>query len=85
VFNRTGLYAESHGIIANVSFERAVIKYVLTPCIRISGIVRQIPSSIITTSRPAGKPVGGVENRCASYHSVSFSRFAHAITAVGNG
>ncbi len=35
--NRTGLYAESHGIVANVSHKRAVLNSRLTLCAEFLG------------------------------------------------
>jgi hypothetical protein len=37
LYNRTGLYAESHGIVANVSYKRALINSGLTPCAEFLG------------------------------------------------
>jgi hypothetical protein len=37
LFNRTGLYAESHGIVANVSHKRAVLNDRLTRCAEFLG------------------------------------------------
>jgi hypothetical protein len=37
LFNRTGLYAESHGIVANVSHKRAVLNSRLTRCAEFLG------------------------------------------------
>jgi hypothetical protein len=37
LFNRTGLYVESHGIVANVSHKRAVLNSRLTRCTEFLG------------------------------------------------
>ena len=69
LFNRTGLYAESHGIVANVSDKRAVLNRRIDPMCRISGMQRLAQSFITTTTRLAGKLIGGKENRCGSRHT----------------
>jgi hypothetical protein len=71
--NRTGLYAESHGIVANVSDERSVFKCI-DPVYRISGMQRRTRSFTTTTSHPVGNLIGGMENRCASGHALCHSR-----------
>jgi hypothetical protein len=63
ISDRTGLYVESHGIVANVSHRQEFLKSSdLSPFSRISGMQRQIRNFTITTSRPVGNPTGGLEN-----------------------
>jgi hypothetical protein len=57
----------------------------IDPLSRISGTPRQIQSFIITMSRLAGNPIGGMENRYARYPLWSFSQVLMPIVDVGNG
>ncbi len=46
LFNRTGLYAESHGIVANVRHKRAVLNIRLTRCAEFLGCRDRIRVSL---------------------------------------
>lgn len=64
IHDRTGLYAESHGVVANVSHRHDSLKSSDPASFsRISGMQSQIWNFTITTSRP-GNPTGGLENQC---------------------
>jgi hypothetical protein len=85
LFNRTGLYAESHGIVANVSHKRAVLDDRLTRCAEFLGCRYRLTVSfrqrlvLLATSLVARRTGAAVGIRSVILHLLM------PVVDVGNG